>query len=535
MSYFWASILSAFLATALLLAAHWGQRKAHGMWAMALPSVGALLAGIALGLSWPAQQKAMLAFNLVYLGALALFVLWQFMRWREWFWPAALLVALAGVAWGGTSAELVLKYVLYVINAVLAPFVLWLFMRGRREWFWHVLLIALAGVAWGRTSAVLALTSTHVINTALLLNLGSVVAAFAACALLGWLLCPLLRDVPVLRWLALLGAVLSIAVPLGGQVVLLLMKLQVLELTKGNLSFAARTTNLPTLIAYPLLALVGVLLLAASFALLRPRWRACKAASTLIARRIALADFRAMRLRLLALAAIVLAMLAGQLYWDRVASRPPALSEATRVALRADGAAHLALAPLMDGNLHRFAWVADDGRLVRFFVINRLDDRVAPVVVLDACLLCGDKGYVQQGDQVVCVGCGVHMFKPSLGKPGGCNPVPVENWKVVAGEIVIPKAALEAGLQLFSTVLTIEVTDPVSGTKLTNTSAPHRYNYANKTYFFADEAALNAFRDDPERYIGAPPQPLPPPQSEPAASGAPAPAAAALSGQGDAP
>lgn len=81
---------------------------------------------------------------------------------------------------------------------------------------------------------------------------------------------------------------------------------------------------------------------------------------------------------------------------------------------------------LRDGKLHRFVWVADDGKAVRFFVINRYPDKLRFGVVFDACLLCGDQGYVMEGNQVICVACGVHIFIPSIGKAGGCNPVPIE-------------------------------------------------------------------------------------------------------------
>lgn len=51
---------------------------------------------------------------------------------------------------------------------------------------------------------------------------------------------------------------------------------------------------------------------------------------------------------------------------------------------------------------------------------NRQPDKLSLAAVFDACLLCGDQGYVMEGNQVVCVGCGVHMFIPSIGKPGVC-------------------------------------------------------------------------------------------------------------------
>ncbi len=106
-----------------------------------------------------------------------------------------------------------------------------------------------------------------------------------------------------------------------------------------------------------------------------------------------------------------------------------------------------------------------------------------------------------QDDQVVCIGCGVRMFIPSIGKPGGCNPVPIENWRQTETEILVNKTDLEDGLNLFSTIVEIEVTDPVSGAKLTNTKTEHKYSYEGKTYFFSNEKNLDLFRDNPENYL----------------------------------
>ena len=195
--------------------------------------------------------------------------------------------------------------------------------------------------------------------------------------------------------------------------------------------------------------------------------------------------------------------LATALFWDLVASQPPALSKATPVELAADGAVHLSIEELKlrDGDLHRFAWVSEEGKVVRFFVIDRFPGEWSPAVVFDACLLCGDTGYAMQGDQVVCVACGVRLFRPNVGKAGGCNPVPIEGWSQAGGEIVVPRKGLEAGLTLFKAVVELEVIDPVDGSKLKNTTAPHRYSYGTKTYFFRNEANYQRFVDKPEDFV----------------------------------
>ena len=156
---------------------------------------------------------------------------------------------------------------------------------------------------------------------------------------------------------------------------------------------------------------------------------------------------------------------------------------------------------LKDGDLHRYAWVSSEGKVVRFFVIDRFPGEWSPAVVFDACMLCGDTGYAMQGDQVMCIGCGVRLFRPSVGKSGGCNPVPIEDWAMDADEIRIPRKSLEVGLQFFKAVVELEVIDPVDGSRLKNTTAPHRYSYGTKTYFFANEANYQRFVDNPEAFI----------------------------------
>ena len=96
-----------------------------------------------------------------------------------------------------------------------------------------------------------------------------------------------------------------------------------------------------------------------------------------IARRQATATYRETRRALLG--TLALAPLAGgvQWYWKVIASRPLRLSEAVRVALDADGVLRLPVPSLRDGRLHRFAWVAEDGKLVRFFVINRYPEKLS--------------------------------------------------------------------------------------------------------------------------------------------------------------
>ena len=70
---------------------------------------------------------------------------------------------------------------------------------------------------------------------------------------------------------------------------------------------------------------------------------------------------------------------------------------------------------------------------------------------LDTCDVCyrAKKGYVQQGDQMVCRKCG-QSFPSALVNEvsGGCNPVPVER-TVEDGTIVIAASTLERAKNYF--------------------------------------------------------------------------------------
>ena len=372
----------------------------------------------------------------------------------------------------------------------------------RIRYLWQGILVFGAARHWALDPNLGGLTSTHVLNTDLLLNLTAMLLAFAILCLAGVLSAMLLRRIRGLYWPLTLILMVMIWLPLSGNLLLLLMKLQVLPLAKSLLSFVAKVTNNAAMYNWLGAALLRALALCWVPALLRAI-RQTRKADEPIAYRLALAHRRnAFRLWLVTLGCAVV-VIAGQLWWEKVASQPPQLSEAIPVQLASDGMVHLPIERLRDGKLHRFVWVADDGKAVRFFVINRYPDKLRLGVVFDACLLCGDQGYVMEGNQVICVACGVHIFIPSIGKPGGCNPVPIENWRNDEKELVIPGKELAAGVNYFSTVMTIKVTDPVDGSTLTNTSADYKYSYGGKTWFFSSEDNYDRFRKTPEQFVPA--------------------------------
>lgn len=454
MNYFFVTALQAFLPVALLCGLNWVPRATPSVGALVWVNLLALAIGTLAGLCLPAAQPVQLTLTLLQLLALLLFLVSQCS------------------------------------------------FSHRMGYCWQGLLVAGAAVHWGNDPNLSALTSTGVINTDLLLNLSAVVMAVLIITLSAVLTAMLVRRLTRWRWPLLLVMTTVLLLPLCGQALLLLMKLEALGLTKTRLSFVAQVTN-----HTPWLNYLCVLMLAALLAgfirpllMLRVDYRRLSAP---IPRRQAIARYRDARRTAFTLLVALLVVLAGQLYWDLVASQPPRLSEARPVTVAGDGQVHIPLDQVRDGKLHRFVWVADDGKAVRFLVINRYPGRLRLGVVFDACLLCGDQGYVMDGNQVVCVACGVHIFIPSIGKAGGCNPIPIDNWHNDDQELTIGKPALVAGVNYFTTVITLSVTDPVDGSKLTNAKAEYKYSYGGKMYFFASEANYNRFRARPTQFVPA--------------------------------
>ncbi|WP_409307345.1 Fe-S-containing protein [Pectobacterium sp. B1J-3] len=452
MSYFFVTTLQAFLPIALLLGLNWSHRVTPEIRPLGWITLLALIAGLMIGARMPNGQQLQLWMTVTQAIGLVLFFASQF------------------------SANMRLGYL------------------------WQAILVAGAAVHWGSDPNLSALTTTHVLNTDLLLNFSAIVMALAWLVFSASLCGLIVRRVKLLRWPLLILLLGMLMLPTSGTLLLLLMKLQVLGLTKPRLSYVAHVTNNAYLLNYFGALLMSVLAGAYLWPLKQASRRLDEQRDP-IEKRKATADYRnALRTVIATLVALVVVLL-GQLYWDKVASQPPRLSEALPVTLAADGNVHIPIEQVRDGKLHRFVWIADDGKAVRFFIINRYPDRLRLGVVFDACLLCGDQGYVMDGNQVICVACDVRIFIPSIGKAGGCNPVPIEGWSNDDKEVVISRASLAAGTNYFSTIVSLDVIDPVDGSKLTNVKAEHKYRYGGKTYFFSTEANYNRFRESPGKFV----------------------------------
>ncbi len=119
-----------------------------------------------------------------------------------------------------------------------------------------------------------------------------------------------------------------------------------------------------------------------------------------------------------------------------------ATSDATPVeplAVRADGTVRVPLAALGEDTLHRYGVTLADGHRVRFIAMQLGSGEV--VAGLDACVLCGAKGYGQRGHDVFCMHCASIIYPPSIGQGGGCNPIPLK-YEVEESALVVQAADL---------------------------------------------------------------------------------------------
>jgi hypothetical protein len=77
---------------------------------------------------------------------------------------------------------------------------------------------------------------------------------------------------------------------------------------------------------------------------------------------------------------------------------------------------------LEDGKLHKYLF-KQEGREARFFVLMTPAGQLT--VDLDACSICKPDGYGQAEGTVICYYCVTLIPLETVGKPGGCNPVPI--------------------------------------------------------------------------------------------------------------
>jgi uncharacterized membrane protein len=121
-------------------------------------------------------------------------------------------------------------------------------------------------------------------------------------------------------------------------------------------------------------------------------------------------------------------------------ARVPGKAPAQALALSGDQI-ELDTAPLADGHMH-FYQVTLPEAAVRFFAV-RVNDQIQ--TCFDACEICGDIGYFEEGANAVCRNCTSPIVLGSLGKTGGCNPIPLAH-TTRGGRLVVTAEALRSVL-----------------------------------------------------------------------------------------
>jgi len=110
-----------------------------------------------------------------------------------------------------------------------------------------------------------------------------------------------------------------------------------------------------------------------------------------------------------------------------------------------NGVVRIPAAQLADHKLHRYV-VTVGGADVRLIAI--LDDSDTVRAGLDACSICGSKGYYQDGKNVICRNCSAAIYVPTIGLAGGCNPVHI-NYVVDGNTLTFSESTLAAGAKYF--------------------------------------------------------------------------------------
>jgi uncharacterized membrane protein len=105
---------------------------------------------------------------------------------------------------------------------------------------------------------------------------------------------------------------------------------------------------------------------------------------------------------------------------------------------------------VLDSGKALFLLQESEGRQVHYFALKSRDGVYR--AALDACDVCfrKNRGYRQEGDQMVCNNCGQKFACDKIGEvKGGCNPHPLVH-KEEAGFMVIRKADIVAGKDYFA-------------------------------------------------------------------------------------
>lgn len=114
-----------------------------------------------------------------------------------------------------------------------------------------------------------------------------------------------------------------------------------------------------------------------------------------------------------------------------------------------DGVFTFAVADFKDGKARHYEYTAPNGTKIRFFLVKSKDGVIRSA--LDACEVCyrSKKGYVQSGNDMTCINCGLKFKTEKVGEfKGGCNPHPIKS-TVQGDKITISQQEIMTGQHYF--------------------------------------------------------------------------------------
>ncbi len=115
----------------------------------------------------------------------------------------------------------------------------------------------------------------------------------------------------------------------------------------------------------------------------------------------------------------------------------------------ADGVFAFPVAAFQDGKAKHFEYRPSPDQRIRFFVVKSTDGVIR--AAFDACEVCwkAKKGYVQQGNDMVCINCGLKFRTDKVNEvTGGCNPSPLKR-TIQGANVVISQQDVMSGLRYF--------------------------------------------------------------------------------------
>jgi uncharacterized membrane protein len=114
-----------------------------------------------------------------------------------------------------------------------------------------------------------------------------------------------------------------------------------------------------------------------------------------------------------------------------------------------NGAFAFPVSAFADGKARHFLYKHSPSQWIRFFIVKSSDGSVR--AAFDACDVCfrSKKGYVQRGNNMVCVNCGLKFRSDKINEiKGGCNPAPLRR-RVNGANLVISQRDVMSGLRYF--------------------------------------------------------------------------------------